>query len=114
MRTDTDLPRTYSISPDYEKYKTTDQLDTRAAPRLEWNIEKSFISRNEETSLIFTIWVSESGNIDALEPHMLNGHPWDYNLLAKKLQTTSMVPASLRSAPVASTMTVELTVSGGD
>lgn len=114
IQTDTDLPRVYSASQEYGKYKTTDQLDTRAAPRFEWNVDKSLISRNVLTSLIFTIWVSETGTIDALEPHMLNGNPWSYDNLAKELQTTPMVAASLKSTSVASTMTVELTVSGED
>lgn len=110
----TDSPRLHGALQEHGKYKTTDQLDTRAAPRFEWNVEKSLVSRNIETSLIFTIWVSETGTIDALEPHLLNGSPWSYDLLAKGLQTTSMVPASVETVPVASTMTVELTIFGGD
>jgi hypothetical protein len=91
-------------------YKTTDELDTRAAPRSEWNLNKQLLVRGEPTALVFTIWVSSAGVIEALEPLSRNAEPWSYDDLARALQETLMVPASLRTEPVASTMTVELTV----
>nr|WP_315478277.1 hypothetical protein [uncultured Rhodoferax sp.] len=93
------------------RYQNFEHLDTRAAPSLiTWNIDKRFLHRGEPTTLVFTVWVSAAGTIDALEPHTINGEQWTYDGLAETLQTTSMVPASLRTQPVASTMTVELVV----
>lgn len=97
------------------QYRGSDDLDTRAAPSfLIWNIDKQLIRCGKPASLEFTVWVSATGTIDALEPHTCNGQPWAYDDLAKTLQTTSMVPASLRTQPVASTMTVELMVDDDD
>jgi hypothetical protein len=95
-------------------YKTSDELDTRAAPRIEWNINKQLLVHGESTALMFTVWVSAAGVIEALEPHTRNAEPWRYDGLARALQETLMVPASLRTEPVASTMTVELTVDNDD
>ncbi len=97
------------------QYRGSDHLDTRAAPSLLiWNIDKQLIHCGKPASLVFTVWVSAAGTIDALEPHTCNGQPWAYDDMAKALQATSMVPASLRTQPVASTMTVELMVDNDD
>lgn len=97
------------------QYRGSDHLDTRAAPSfLIWNIDKQLIRCGNPASLEFTVWVSAAGKIDALEPHTCNGQPWAYDDLAKTLQTTSMVPASIRTQSVASTMTVELIVDDDD
>lgn len=96
------------------EYQNSDQLDTRSAPRLNWNIDKQLLVRGEPTALVFTVWVSAAGVIDALEPHTRNGQSWSYDGLARALQETLMVPASLRTQPVASTMTIELTADNDD
>jgi hypothetical protein len=95
-------------------YKTSDELDTRAAPRIEWNLNKKLLVRGEPTALVFTVWVSSAGVIDVLEPLTRNAEPWSYDGLARALQETLMVPASLRTEPVASTMTIEFTVDNDD
>lgn len=114
-QTNTNLPVDHQASVHAPpEYRSSDQLDTRAAPRLEWNIDKQSISHSGPTSLVFTVWVSENGTIETLEPHTFNEQPWQYDSLAQALQTTPMVPASLRTVPVASTMTVELMLNSDD
>ena len=90
-------------------YLSTDQVDTRAAPKDKWLIQQDSVPAGA-ISLHFTVWISATGQIDHVEviPNSPDSH-WEYAALSK-LQLTEMEPATLQDVPVPSTMSVELFV----
>lgn len=88
-------------------YKSSD-VDTRAAPAIEWIIDQRMAPPTRHVVLIVTVWVSAMGTIDhyELEDQQPDGD-WAISALST-LSTTLMEPATLNGEAVASTMTIEI------
>jgi hypothetical protein len=91
-------------------YRTSIEVDTRSAPTIEWVLLRESVPKNSMAVLVVTVWVSDSGVVDhfELEDQQPNGD-WAAAVLSS-LQTTVMEPATLGGVPVASTMTIEITL----
>jgi hypothetical protein len=99
-----------SIGFNPQTYKTSDELHTRSAPKSEWNIDTEVIPKYTITTLVFTVWVSDTGHIDHyVLDDSLAQTPWAVAALAH-LQDTEMEAATLNDQPMASSMTVEIVI----
>lgn len=93
-----------------QHYRTTSELDTRAAPVRDWNIAREALPPNTVTSLVFTVWVSADGIIDHYVLENDDQQPsWAAQALSH-LQDTLMEPGTFNDQAVPSTMTVELLI----
>lgn len=91
-------------------YRLSNEVDTRSIPAIEWTINHGAAPKNSVAILIVTVWVSAVGEIDHF--HVENQQPggdWVAEALSG-FQTTVMEPATLAGVPVASTMTVEISL----
>jgi hypothetical protein len=99
-----------SVSAISRSYLTTELLQTRAAPKLNWKIRQEMLPKNQIVVVTFTVWISAEGRIDHYaETHEEIQPRWWSEALAD-LRETDMEPATLNNRPVASTMTVEVIV----
>jgi len=91
-------------------YRTSQEVDTRAAPVMDWMINRESAPRKSFATVIVTVWVSAAGVIDhfQIESQEPEGD-WTSAALSS-LQATLMEPATLGGEPVASTMTVEISL----
>lgn len=94
----------------HKRYRSTNELDTRAVPITDWNIDISQAPDEISFVLVFTVWISETGSIDLIEyPNSDDEAPW-LNAVRAHLANTEMQPATLEGQPVPSTMIVEISV----
>ncbi len=92
------------------RYHTSQDVDTRAVPTIDWVIHRESVPRNSLAVLVITVWVSATGVVDhfQIEDQQPAGS-WVSSALSS-LQTTTMEPATLGGEPVASTMTIEISL----
>jgi hypothetical protein len=95
-------------------YYSSLEIDTRAAPTIDWAVNRSTMPKGGTVLLIITIWISAVGVVDhfELEQQQPSGD-WASAALSS-LQTTIMEPATLGGVPVASTMTIEISLNNHD
>ncbi|MDO8449057.1 MAG: hypothetical protein Q7T10_09655 [Rhodoferax sp.] len=91
-------------------YRSSAEVDTTAAPTIDWVVNRQSMPKAGGTLLVVTVWISATGVIDhfELEQQQPSGD-WATAALSS-LQTTVMEPATLGGAPVASTMTIEISL----
>lgn len=91
-------------------YRTSQEVDTRAAPVMDWMINRESAPGKGFATVILTVWVSAAGVIDHFQIESQEpAGDWTSAALYS-LQTTLMEPATLGGEPVASTMTVEISL----
>lgn len=91
-----------------ELYRSSPDVDTRAAPTIDWAVNRQAVPNGVYAQLVVTIWISAEGVVDHFE--LLQQQPsgdWATAVLSS-FQTTAIEPATLAGMPVASTMTIEL------
>lgn len=89
-------------------YRTSQELDTYAAPTIDWVVNRQSIPAGTTAMVVVSVWISATGYIDHFQIEQQNpGGNWAHTALAS-LQTTAMEPATLGGTPVASTMTLEI------
>jgi len=91
-------------------YRTSQEVDSRAVPVMDWLINRESTPRKSLATVIVTVWVSAAGDIDhfQIEAQEPEG---DWTLAAlSSLQATAMNPATLAGEPVPSTMTLEISL----
>lgn len=91
-------------------YRSSPELDTRAAPTIDWIVNHQTQPKEGISVLVVTVWISASGVIDHFQ--LEQQHPsgdWAMSVLAS-FQNTVMEPATVAGIPVPSTMTIEITL----
>lgn len=91
-------------------YRSSAEVDTTAAPTIDWVVNRQSVPTVGATLLVVTVWISATGVIDHFE--LVQQQPsgdWATAALSS-LQTTGMEPATLGGVPVASTMTIEISL----
>ncbi|HOZ63452.1 MAG TPA: hypothetical protein PK497_03540 [Burkholderiaceae bacterium] len=91
-------------------YRTSQEVDTRAIPVIDWMINHESAPGKSFATVIVTVWVSAAGVIDHFQIESQEpAGDWTSGALYS-LPTTLMEPATLGGEPVASTMTVEISL----
>jgi hypothetical protein len=91
-------------------YRTSQEVDTRAAPVMDWMINRESVPRKAFATVIVTVWVSAAGVIDHFQIESQEPAGDWASAALNSLPTTLMEPATLGGEPVASTMTVEISL----
>jgi len=91
-------------------YRTSQEVDTRAAPVMDWMINRESAPRKSFATVIVTVWVSAAGVIDHFQIERQEPEGDWMPAALSSLQTTLMEPATLGGEPVASTMTLEISL----
>lgn len=91
-------------------YRTSQELDTYAAPTIDWVVNRQSLPAGTTATIVVSVWISATGYIDHFQIEQQNpSGNWAHTALAS-LQTTAMEPATLGGTPVASKMTLEISI----
>jgi hypothetical protein len=107
---ETNIESKTSVGWNPRQYRSSQEVDTRSVPAIEWIINHGAAPKNSFAMLIVTVWVSAEGEIDHFQiEDQQPGGDWVAEALSG-FQTTVMEPATLAGVPVASTMTIEISL----